>query len=133
MRTTRMKKVSKISKIKKPAQDRAHHVLRLEGRPLDAIFTAHSIAVVGATERAGSVSRAVLWSLVSSPFAGTVYPVSSKRGSVLGIKAYSKIADIPEAVDLAVVVTPSTTVPGVIDECVEPSVRGAIVIPAGFN
>ena len=133
MSTARSNKVSKVSKIKKPAQDRAHDVLRSEGHALDAIFAPHSVAVVGATDRPGSVGRAVLWSLVSSPFGGTVYPVSSKRSSVLGIKAYSKIGEIPEAVDLAVIVTPAPTVPGVISECVQAGVRGAVVISAGFK
>jgi len=131
--TTRSSPASKVSKLKKPAQDRAHDVLRSEGHPLDAIFTPHSVAVIGATERAGSVGRAVLWSLVSSPFGGTVYPVSDKRSSVLGIKAYAKVGDIPEVVDLAVIVTPAATVPGVITECVEGGVRGAIIISAGFK
>jgi acetyltransferase len=133
MSTARTGKVSKTSKTRKPTQDRAHDVLRSEGHPLDAIFTPHSVAVVGATDRPGSVGRAVLWSLVSSPFGGTVYPVSDKRASVLGIKAYPKIGDIPESVDLAVIVTPAVTVPGVIGECVEAGVRGAIVISAGFK
>jgi acetyltransferase len=133
MSTARPNKVSKVSKIKKPAQDRAHDVLRSEGHALDAIFAPHSVAVVGATDRAGSVGRAVLWSLVSSPFGGTVYPISSKRPSVLGIKAYSKIGEIPETVDLAVIVTPAPSVPGVISDCVEAGVRGAIVISAGFK
>src|SRR5262244_2199357 len=100
-------------KTSKPAktQDRAHDVLRSEPHPLDAIFAPHSVALIGATERQGSIGRAVLWSLVSSPFGGTVYPVSDKRTSVLGIKAYQRIADIPEPVDLAVIVTPAATVP----------------------
>ena len=114
-------------------QDRAHDVLRAETHPLDAIFAPHSVAVIGATDRAGSVGRAVLWSLVSSPFGGTVYPVSEKRSSVLGIKAYKSVADLPESVDLVVVVTPAATVPGIIRECVEAGVRGAIVISAGFK
>src|SRR5215467_9477222 len=117
----------------RPTQDRAHDVLRSEAHPLDAMFTPHSVAVVGATERAGSVGRAVLWSLVSSPFGGTVYPVSEKRTSVLGIKAYRRIEEIPEPVDLAVVVTPAVSVPDVISECVASGVRGAIVISAGFK
>jgi acetyltransferase len=117
----------------KPSHDRAHDVLRSEGHPLDAIFAPHSVAVIGASERAGSVGRAVLWSLVSSPFGGTVYPISDKRTSVLGIKAYKRIADIPEAVDLAVIVTPAATVPEIITECVDEDVRGAIVISAGFK
>src|SRR5215471_16193770 len=116
-----------------PAQDRAHDVLRSEPHPLDAIFAPRSVAVIGATDRAGSVGRAVLWSLVSSPFGGTVYPVSDKRTSVLGIKTYRCIADIPESIDLAVLVTPASTVPGIVGECVAASVRGAIVISAGFK
>src|SRR5438270_100065 len=126
-------KVSKASKKTLPAQDRAHDVLRSEGHPLDAIFAPHSVAVIGASDRAGSVGRAVLWSLVSSPFGGTVYPISDKRSSVLGVKAYRRVSEIPETVDLAMVVTPAATVPDVIGECVEAEVGGVIVISAGFK
>src|SRR5271155_3983162 len=86
-------------------------------RPLDAIFNPRNIAVIGATENTGSVGRTVLWNLVTSPFGGTVFPVNPKRPSVLGIKAYPNIAEIPEKVDLAVVVTPAASVPGVIGQC----------------
>jgi acetyltransferase len=116
-----------------PAHDKAHDVLRSEGHPLDAIFSPRTVAVVGASERPGSVGRAVLWSLVSSPFGGTVYPVSEKRASVLGIKAYRTVEEIPEQVDLAVIVTPADSVPVVIGQCVAAGVRGAIVISAGFK
>ena len=129
MGTTKTIKTSKP----RPTQDKAHDVLRSESHPLDAIFSPHSVAVVGASERQGSVGRAVLWSLLSSPFGGTVYPVSDKRTSVLGIKAYRNVEDIPETVDLAVIATPAETVPGVIGQCVAAGVRGAIVISAGFK
>src|SRR5581483_3298480 len=114
-------------------QDRAHDVLRSEDHPLNAMFAPHAVAVVGASERQGSVGRAVLWSLVSSPFGGTVYPVSEKRTSVLGIKAYPQIAQIPERIDLAVIVTPATTVPNIVRECADAGVRAIIVISAGFK
>ena len=129
MSSTRTGKVGKH----RPTQDKAHDVLRTEGHPLDAIFKPQSVAVIGASDRPGSVGRAVLWSLVSSPFGGTVYPVSEKRASVLGIKAYATVEQIPETVDLAVIVTPADTVPGVIGQCVAAGVRGAIVISAGFK
>ena len=116
---------------------RAHHhaepALPQESHPLDAIFCPHSVAVIGATDREGSVGRAVLWSLLSSPFGGTVYPVSEKRGNVLGIKAYRTVQDVPETVDLAVIATPAASVPAVIGQCVAAGVRGAIVISAGFK
>jgi acetyltransferase len=138
MRIVESGKVNKVSRANKakpglPTQDRAHDVWHSEPHPLDAIFAPRSVAVIGASDRAGSVGRAVLWSLVSSPFGGTVYPVSEKRASVLGIKAYRSVADLPEAVDLAVVVTPAATVPGITGECVEAGVRGAIVVSAGFK
>ena len=128
------KPTAKVKPIKPgPTQDRAHDVLRSEAHPLDAMFTPHSVAVIGASERPGSVGRAVLWSLLSSPFGGTVYPVSDKRTSVLGIAAYARIQDIPERVDLAVIVTPAAGVPGVVNECVDAGVRAVIVISAGFK
>jgi acetyltransferase len=117
----------------KQSVERAHDVLRTEGHPLDPIFSPRSVAVIGASERPSSVGRAVLWSLVSSPFGGTVYPVSDKRASVLGIKAYRTVSDISEQVDLAVIVTPAETVPGIVGECVAARVGGVIVISAGFK
>ncbi len=102
-------------------------------RPLDSIFTPQSVAVVGATEKQGSVGRTVLWNLISSPFGGTVFPINPKRSNILGLKAYPTLADTPDPVELAVIVTPAPTIPGVIGECVAAGVRGAIIISAGFK
>jgi acetyltransferase len=113
--------------------DPAHDILRTEGQPLDVIFSPKTVAVIGATEKADSVGRTVLWNLVSNPFGGTVFPVNPKRHSVLGIKAYPTIAHVPEPVDLAVIATPAATVPEVIQECVEAGVKGAIILSAGFK
>jgi acetyltransferase len=101
--------------------------------PLNAIFAPKSVAVVGATEKAGSVGRALLWNLISNPFGGTVFPVNAKRPSVLGIKAYPNLKALPERVDLAVIATPALTVPDIITECVDTGVKGAIIISAGFK
>src|SRR5512147_2774278 len=87
--------------------------------PLDAIFAPRTVAVIGATERQGSVGRAVLWNLISNPFGATVYPINLNRPNVLGIKAYKNIASVPDPVDLAVVITPAASVPAVISECAE--------------
>ena len=101
--------------------------------PLNAFFEPESIAVIGATEKAGSVGRTILWNLINNPFGGTVFPINPKRASVLGIKAYPNLAALPQPVDLAVIVTPAPMVPGLIDECVETGVKGAIIISAGFK
>jgi acetyltransferase len=102
-------------------------------KSLDAIFSPKSVAVIGATEKEGSVGRTILWNLISNPFGGTIYPVNIKRSNVLGIKAYPDISSVPEQVDLAVIVTPAPTVPAIIKECVNAKVKGAIIISAGFK
>jgi acetyltransferase len=102
-------------------------------RPLDFFFAPKAIAVIGATEKAGSAGRTILWNLISSPFGGAVYPVNSKRQNVLGIKAYPSISQVPDQVDLAVIITPAATVAAVVRECGRCGVKGAIVISAGFR
>jgi len=113
--------------------DPAHDVLGYEGGSLEAIFRPETVAVIGATERPGSVGRTIMWNLVSSPFGGTVFPVNSRRPNVLGIKAYPSVSDVPQKVDLAVIVAPAPAVPDIITECVEAGVEGAIIISAGFR
>ena len=113
--------------------DPAHDVYRYTPRSLQPIFSPKTVAVIGATEKIGSVGRTVLWNLISSPFGGTVFPVNPKRENILGIKAYPGIKDIPDPIDLAVIVTPAPTVPDIITECVDSGVMGAIVISAGFK
>src|ERR1700691_5623930 len=102
-------------------------------QPLDVFFAPKTVAVIGATETVGTVGRTILWNLVGSPFGGTVFPVNPKRPSVLGIKAYKHISEPPEPVDLAVIVTPAVTVPGIVHDCAEEGVKAAIVISAGFK
>ena len=101
--------------------------------PLAKLLNPQRIAVIGATETAGSVGRTVFWNLISSPFGGTVFPVNLKRSNVLGVKAYSDVAALPEPVDIAVVCTPAPTVPGIIRQCGKCGIPGAIIISAGFR
>ncbi len=115
------------------ASDPAHDIWKKQRHPLDCIFRPRSVAVIGASEREGSVGRTLLWNLIRNPFGGTVFPVNPQRRSVLGIKSYSDIANVPEIVDLAVIATPSATVPQVIRECVAAGVKGAIIVSAGFK
>jgi acetyltransferase len=107
---------------------------RQTGRhPLDAIFLPKSVAVVGATEKVGSVGRTVLWNLMNTPFGGPIYPVNPTRPSVLGIKAYPKLAGLPEKPDVIVVTTPAAIIPGIIGEAADLGIPGAVVISAGFK
>lgn len=114
-------------------RDPAHDILGYQRQPLDIFFKPKSVAVIGASEKPGSVGRTLLWNLISSPFGGTVFPVNVKHNSVLGIKAYTDITKIPESVDLAVIATPASTIPQIISQCVAVGVKGAIIISAGFK
>ncbi|WP_035988563.1 bifunctional acetate--CoA ligase family protein/GNAT family N-acetyltransferase [Leptolyngbya sp. KIOST-1] len=108
-------------------------VWKTGSHPLDPIFSPRSVAVVGATERPGSVGRTVLWNLISHPFGGTVYPINPKRHNVLGIQAYDRLSALPEAPDLAIIAIPAPGVPAVVQECVDVGVKGAIILSAGFK
>src|SRR5947209_17492153 len=101
--------------------------------PLNAIFEPKRIAVIGATERDGSVGRTLLWNLTSNSFGGTVFPINSKHESILGIKAYPNLATLPEQVNLAVIATPPPSVPGIMADCVAAGVKGVIIISDGFK
>jgi len=114
-------------------QDNLQEYAGLNGRPLDALFHPRTIAVIGATEREGSVGRTVVANLSGAHFKGKVYAVNPHRASILGIPAYPSIEKVPEPVDLAVIVTPAATVPGVIGECIAAGARSAVVISAGFR
>ncbi|MGA2200540.1 MAG: bifunctional acetate--CoA ligase family protein/GNAT family N-acetyltransferase [Terriglobales bacterium] len=97
------------------------------------MFAPRSVAVIGASSRAGTVGRSVLENLLHGGFQGKVYPVNAKNPEVLGLKAYKSVRDIPEAVDVAVVCTPAATVPQLIADCVDARTKSAVVISAGFR
>jgi acetyltransferase len=98
---------------------------------LNAMFAPESVAVIGATERPGSVGRVLLENLKS--YRAPVYPVNRKQHRVLGVPAFPEIGAIPDHVDLAIVATPAATVPDVVEECALAGVTGAVVISAGFR
>jgi len=114
-------------------QDKSDGFVRSEIGPLDVLFKPGSVAVIGATEREGSVGRAVVSNLHIPAFQGKIYPVNPHHSNILGMVAYPSIHEVPEAVDLAVIVTPAATVPAIVRECVAASVKSAIVISAGFR
>src|SRR3954470_15992214 len=111
----------------------AHDILRSQQNPLDSIFSPRVVAVIGATERKHSVGRTVMTNLTKGGFPGRIYPVNPIQDSVLGLRAYPNVAALPEKPDLAVIITPASVVPGVIKQCVDVGVRGAIIISAGFK
>ncbi len=100
---------------------------------LDAIFKPKSVAVIGASTRPGTIGRETLHNMLIAEFNGKVFPVNPKASVIHSIKAYSTILDVPDAVDLAIVIVPKEGVKEVVRQCGEKGVRGLVVISAGFS
>jgi len=100
---------------------------------LKTIFSPRSIAVIGASAKQQSLGRAVFANLLFATYGGCVYPVNTKAKSVLGVRAYPSVTDIPDEVDLAVVLVPAGIVPEVLRDAGRKGCKGAIVISAGFK
>jgi acetyltransferase len=119
----------------KPAEAKAKtpsETMVSERRPmLSAMFAPKTVALIGASEKPGSVGRALLENLES--FHGHVFPINPSHSTLLGQKTFSTIRDVPENVDLAVIATPAATVPGIVAECAAVGVKGAVIISAGFK
>ncbi|HEX9720359.1 MAG TPA: bifunctional acetate--CoA ligase family protein/GNAT family N-acetyltransferase [Ramlibacter sp.] len=102
-------------------------------RNLEALFQPRSIAVIGASDRPGSVGSVVLRNLKSGGFYGVIWPVNRRHAMVDAAPAWLDVASLPGVPDLAVICTPAPTVPDLIAELGRKGVRAAIVMTAGLK
>ncbi len=100
-------------------------------RHFDQMFNPDSVAVVGATEREGSVGAHVLRNLIDYGYEGALYPVNPKRRSVFGLKSYPSIQAIRDQCDLVIMAIPIAQVPGVLEDCAGRRCAGAVILSAG--
>ncbi len=107
--------------------------LRNTMNKLDAIFDPKSIAIIGASRKPGSVGYSLLANLIDSRFQGIVYPVNPLAKGILGIKCYPNVIEIPDVIDLAIIVVPLQFVPEVLEDCGKKGIKGVIIITAGFK
>ena len=109
-----------------------HHVEhRARALGLRPLFEPRSVAVIGASESAGSVGRAIMENL--GAFGGALFAVNPSRDRVLGHRSFSSIQSIPDRVDLAVIATPAAVVPSIVRQCASRGVGAAVIISAGFR
>ncbi len=92
-----------------------------------------SIAVIGASASPHKVGHMIFKNLLTQGFQGDVYAVNTKGEEILGKKSFKTIGEIPEQIDMAIIVTPAPTVPAVVKECIAKGVQTAVVISAGFS
>ena len=100
---------------------------------LDKLFSPESVALIGASEREGSVGRLVLTNLIEASFSGSLYAVNPKHQEILGIRAYPDINSIEGPVEMAVIVTPPPSISDLIDACGKKGVRIVVIITAGMD
>ncbi|MDR2116031.1 MAG: acetate--CoA ligase family protein [Planctomycetaceae bacterium] len=100
---------------------------------LDAVFKPQSVAVVGASTKTGTVGNDLLLNLVRDKFIGKIYPVNPKADEIHGVKVYKTLGDIPDEVDLAVLIVPAKVIPGLVQESKAKGVKGLVIISAGFK
>jgi acetyl coenzyme A synthetase (ADP forming)-like protein len=96
------------------------------------LLAPRTVAVIGASRRRGSIGHRVLRNLLEGEFAGPVYPVNPTAHQVGSVLAYPSVLDVPDTVDLAVIVVPAAEVPGVVEACARKRVGGLVVISSGF-
>ncbi len=100
---------------------------------MERVFNPRAVALIGATEREGSVGQAIMKNLLLGKDKRLIYPVNPNRDSVMGIKCYPNVAAVPGHIDLAIIATPSKTVPALVEECGQAEVDGVVIISAGFR
>ncbi|MCI2429779.1 acetate--CoA ligase family protein [Candidatus Acetothermia bacterium] len=100
---------------------------------LQKLFAPSSVAVIGASTRPDSLGRAVFSNILLSGFTGVAYPVHPKAHSILGVRAYPSVTEIPDQIDLAVIIVPADAAIGVLEECGRKEIPAAILLSAGFK
>ncbi|MEW5909518.1 MAG: GNAT family N-acetyltransferase [Thermodesulfobacteriota bacterium] len=98
---------------------------------LDRIFYPKSIAVIGASEKKGSIGHALMKNLVDGAFEGDLIPIHPKYKTIFGIEAFPSLADTTTSIDLAVIASPIRYVPDIINDCISSGAGGAVIISAG--
>ena len=98
---------------------------------LKEMFQPKAVAVIGASNNGGSIGHAVLNNLIKGGYEGRLYPVNPKYDEVMGLKSFPSIAKIEDSIDLAVITTPISLAPNLVDEIIDQGARTAIIISGG--
>jgi acetyltransferase len=100
---------------------------------LDAIFAPETIAVIGASTQKGKVGHDIFANILFNGYKGTLYPVNPKARSVLSVKCYTSIANIPDPIDLAMIILPPKAALASVQACINKGVKGIVIVSAGFK
>ena len=104
----------------------------LEQHYLASFFEPRSVAIIGATDREGSVGNIILKNILAAGYTGRAYPVNPKHESILGIASYKSIEDIGARVELAIIATQAKVVPEIIEQCGQSGIK-YVILTASFS
>ncbi len=100
---------------------------------LDAIFSPESVAIIGASNTPGKVGHDIFANILSGRYQGTLYPVNPKAKSILSVKAYPSITDIPDRVDLGIIILPPQVSLAAVEEGIKKGIKGFVIVSSGFR
>jgi acetyl coenzyme A synthetase (ADP forming)-like protein len=104
-----------------------------QNHDISYFFNPKSIAVIGASEKQGKVGYNVLKNIIDSKFKGKIYPINPNAKQILNHKSYKTVLDVPDKIDVAIIVIPAEYVTSVAEECGKKQVKGLVIISAGFK
>ncbi|HPK54270.1 MAG TPA: CoA-binding protein, partial [Smithellaceae bacterium] len=100
---------------------------------LDAIFSPESIAIIGASNTPGKVGHDIFANILKGGYKGTIYPINPAAKSVLSVKTFSTVRDIPDNIDLSIIIVPPTAALKAVEDSIYKGVKGIVVVSAGFR
>ncbi len=100
---------------------------------LNAIFSPKSVALIGASSSPGKVGHDIFANILRGGYTGTLYPVNPKARSILCVRAYAGVLDIPDDVDMAMIILPPKIALQAVKDCIQKGVKGIVIVSAGFK
>jgi len=113
--------------------ERVESEIQPKALELGALLEPKSVAIIGASKNFDKIGYKILKNIVDAGFNGGIYPINPTAGEILGLKTYASVLDVPEKIDVGVIVVPAQVVPSVIEECVKKEIKGVIIISSGFR
>ncbi|ABN69560.1 acetyl-CoA synthetase (ADP-forming) alpha subunit / branched-chain acyl-CoA synthetase (ADP-forming) alpha subunit [Staphylothermus marinus F1] len=100
---------------------------------LKPLFEPRSIAIIGASRSPGKIGHTIMKNIIEYGYKGKIYPINPKADEILGYKAYKSVVEVPDEIDMAIIVVPEQVVPKVAEECGKKGVKVLVVITSGFS
>ncbi len=107
--------------------------MKTKHNTLDGLLRPKSIAIIGASNTPGKIGYLAAKNVIESAYEGEVYPINWKADTILGVKAYASVLDVPGEIDAAMIIVPAESTPAVVEECGQKGIKGLIIVASGYS